>query len=853
MLTPEHIEKVLSPRGISPEGAETFGIRSVSDPGDLPADAPGYWRDWLPGLLIPHSDGNGRVEWQIRPDAPVIDESGRAVKYAFRSRENGYQPFFSVRRPGGPDGVRILAEGTFQAIAAALWAPGDAWILGMPGCRGWMSDGTPVGDLEALAGHDVVVALDADMWSNTDVWDAGEALRRALIADGAKSVRFVRVPAGAKAGLDDVLGKKSPAARSDFLGRLVDAAEDEKFPVSRRPKPPRKAGGFFGEEGLMVETLAKAVFARYPSALSRERKVAIYEHGVYDISQIAFLSAVAELLGEQFRPAHEAAAEAFTVGTLHRTGRVLPEHSSVPVLNCANGMLDLRTEELTDHDPEHLSTVQIPIEWDPDAACPVYERWLYDTVGSQADHLEESAATMLDPSRTPSKAVFLFGPSRSGKSTFLRIMQGIAGMDNVSGVSLAQLCEDRFAAANVYGKMLNCSADLSARHVEDLSLFKMMTGEDIITANRKYGSQFSFTSQALFAFSANELPTVGESSRAYSERMEPFKFGRSFAGHEDPAIEDAMLAELPGILVRWVRAWRRRYERGATLPTDPSVRSEFEIASDRVRQFVSEACEVHATIPPADSAGGPGVPAAVIAGAEVPARYATSRRDLAKSFNRWAQSAGSTVAMGERKVISRLTSINGVMDVRIKGSGGRAMNVTVLPEALWGERAVTESSQGAEHLPAVPAVSTHMNQVGRDKVSPEQDPVFLNIVPDGSKLPELPETRPAALSSPRPVPGSDPFSPATLAASPETAGSAGTAEPAPAPNLDEARPVPTFVPARERPAYEPMDRLITISPVPPPTSDTRCDLCGEILSPVESVSGLYYGCRTCHPDTFKDY
>jgi hypothetical protein len=31
-------------------------------------------------------------------------------------------------------------------------------------------------------------------------------------------------------------------------------------------------------------------------------------------------------------------------------------------------------------------------------------------------------STMLDPSRTPTKAVFPFGPSRSGKSTWLRLM-----------------------------------------------------------------------------------------------------------------------------------------------------------------------------------------------------------------------------------------------------------------------------------------------------------------------------------------------------------------------------------------------------------------------------------------------
>ena len=67
------------------------------------------------------------------------------------------------------------------------------------------------------------------------------------------------------------------------------------------------------------------------------------------------------------------------------------------------------------------------------------------------------------------------------------------------------------------------AADLSARHVRDLTWFKLMTGEDLVRGNRKYGNDFHFVNQALFAFSANELPTVGKSSRTYVERIKPFR------------------------------------------------------------------------------------------------------------------------------------------------------------------------------------------------------------------------------------------------------------------------------------------------------------------------------------------
>src|SRR5690606_17453600 len=134
--------------------------------------------------------------------------------------------------------------------------------------------------------------------------------------------------------------------------------------------------------------------------------------------------------------------------------------------------------------------------------------------------------------------------------------------------------------ANLYGKMVNICADLSSAHLTDTSLFKQLTGADTVHANRKYGHQFEFTNTALFAFSANRIPTVNETSSAYLERIKPFSFPHSFAGRENPDLEAALMEELPGILVRLVEAWRRRKERGGYLPTDADTLRAFETGSD---------------------------------------------------------------------------------------------------------------------------------------------------------------------------------------------------------------------------------------------------------------------------------
>jgi phage/plasmid-associated DNA primase len=41
-----------------------------------------------------------------------------------------------------------------------------------------------------------------------------------------------------------------------------------------------------------------------------------------------------------------------------------------------NGSLNVRTRELFAHSPEFLSTIRIPIAFDPEEACPVIDKFI---------------------------------------------------------------------------------------------------------------------------------------------------------------------------------------------------------------------------------------------------------------------------------------------------------------------------------------------------------------------------------------------------------------------------------------------------------------------------------------------
>jgi putative DNA primase/helicase len=662
-INPAHLTYLRDSSAITPAVALSSGIESTPD-----------------GLRFPWNDGTGPTVWQVRPDKPSLDDEGNPRKYLF---PKGAKIPLNRLRDGDGYSRLILAEGTKQQYAVLSHAPADFAVYGMSGCWGYKH-----GDLSVADGRDVFLLLDADLESNLDVWTAAEQLTKQLRRHGARSVSYVATTGTGKEGVDDVLAALPEERRGHMMRTWLSAAAPKlpKKPKSKKPVPTEldaKAAKLFQtrDKPLSYKPVdgAQMIMADCPAAITAEKNIALYKDGVYSVDEDSLLSAVVKMLGNFYTPAFRTQTTDVLRGLLAAEGKKLPERMSQPLLNCANGMVDLRDGRLMPHDPSYMSYVQVSVGYEPEMPTPVYDAWLAEALRqdghTDADvarlvaDIEETAGTMLDPSKTPSKALFLFGPSRSGKSTFLRLLVAIAGSANTSAVTLHELGSDQFATANLYGKMLNVAADLSNKHVEDVSRFKMMTGEDVSNANRKYGKQFSFTNQALFAFSANELPTVSEASRAYAERMKPFNFPNSFAGREDKTLESKLMAELPGILGRWVRAYGRFLARGGYGLTDKATQDSFEAKSDRVAQFFQDMV----TVTPAEF------------GSKLMTDVATGRRDVAMAFNAWAERNGGS-KMGERAFFNRFAQMAGVTEVRI-GKGSRAYNVTVAKadDDTWSE------------------------------------------------------------------------------------------------------------------------------------------------------------------------
>jgi P4 family phage/plasmid primase-like protien len=319
-----------------------------------------------------------------------------------------------------------------------------------------------------------------------------------------------------------------------------------------------------------------------------------YDRGVYRPDGDQWVrSMVREALAEQCARKHFEEVLAWlrsfepTIGTDPR----------VDVLNVRNGLLDWRTGRLRPHDPDVVTTIQLPVAWNPEATCPTVDRFLADVLEADAVELvAELLGYALYPGNPFRKAVLFLGAGGNGKSKLLAVFNALVGPRNSAHVPLQALAENRFAAAELFGKLTNICGDLDARAVRRSDLFKQITGGDPVFAERKNLHPFTFTSYALPLFSANEAPISSDQTKAWFDRWLIIRMDNRFEGtdREDVHLERKLLTrpELEGALVVAVEGLRRLMERGhiAKPASVVAAGAAYKEKLDTAVGFVTESC-----------------------------------------------------------------------------------------------------------------------------------------------------------------------------------------------------------------------------------------------------------------------
>lgn len=198
-----------------------------------------------------------------------------------------------------------------------------------------------------------------------------------------------------------------------------------------------------------------------------------------------------------------------------------------------NGILDIETRQLQPHTPDIVFFRLLPVKFDPEATCPKIKKFIEEVYPDNPLMLWEVAAYGLWPEYPIQKASILWGEGGNGKSTYSELVRKLFGKENTSTISLQELCNNRFAAQELYNKFINIYPEMPSSHLVDSSKFKAATGGDELMGERKFKDRFSFKNSAKFIFSTNRIPSTSDNSRAYFRRINLLPFTQVFHGESD--------------------------------------------------------------------------------------------------------------------------------------------------------------------------------------------------------------------------------------------------------------------------------------------------------------------------------
>jgi len=328
------------------------------------------------------------------------------------------------------------------------------------------------------------------------------------------------------------------------------------------------------------------------------QEIFVYKEGVYYGRADRLLSAHAQHILTDLGSTHFISE---TLAHIKRSTYKKREDLLEPLLKVClqNGILNLEIMQLEPHTPDIVFFNKLPISFISTADCPLIKKFLKEVLPTNDDILsiQELFGYCLYKEYLIHKAFMFVGGGSNGKSTLIKILKHFLGKENCAAVPLHQIEGDKFAVASLFGKLANMFADLPAKALKDSSLFKMLTGEDNIPAEKKFKDKFFFQNYSKMIFSANQIPKTPDESDAFFRRWIILQFPNQFTGSSDDKKLIYRLttdAEMSGLLNYAIEGLKRLLEKGdfTSAKSIEEMREVYMRQSDSVMSFIMDCLEV---------------------------------------------------------------------------------------------------------------------------------------------------------------------------------------------------------------------------------------------------------------------
>lgn len=273
------------------------------------------------------------------------------------------------------------------------------------------------------------------------------------------------------------------------------------------------------------------------------------------------------------------------------------------VLDCPNGVVDLRTGELHQHAIDDRFMHVTRVNYNPGADQSTWVDWLSSTVGADvADWLQIAVGYTLTGHTREEILFYLFGPPRAGKGLFTETIAAMLGEPLAKEVNFSTFTAQRtgdsqnFDLAPLKPCRLVAASESNSYERFNEAKVKALTGGNEVYCAFKHRTHFSYRPTFKIWLSSNQPVNADPDDEAVWGRLRVIGFSKSYLGNEDKTLKERFksAATLEGVLAWAVAGAVRWYKLGAAgLPEIESSRRLKDAHRgelDNVKIWLEECC-----------------------------------------------------------------------------------------------------------------------------------------------------------------------------------------------------------------------------------------------------------------------
>ncbi len=288
--------------------------------------------------------------------------------------------------------------------------------------------------------------------------------------------------------------------------------------------------------------------------------------------------------------------------------RLFNTDTYLPVINCANGEVWIGKDGAHSLKPHNYRSYQLRclnVDYDPSAKCPLFLQTLEEIFGNFPDtqdmirHLGEVMGYIIQPYKPDANWWMFRGPGGDGKSTIIKIIDGILGDalysadENLLGTGGGS--GNSHSTTDLVGKLAVVIQELKAGKALNDSGLKMLAENTKMTANPKNKDTFSFNYIGSLIMCCNFFPVIRDTSEGTVRRANVIPFNRQFVKHGSAdsnrsrkILEDK--DELAGVLNFMLEGYQRYADRGHFHPPEScaEAKEEWLCEANNAVRFVKE-------------------------------------------------------------------------------------------------------------------------------------------------------------------------------------------------------------------------------------------------------------------------